>query len=82
MIRIKLKHAIADREFKERRRVTLAEVSSETGVSLSTLTRMANVPGYNAELDAIDALCGYFKCQPGELLEHIANDEGSTESGA
>ena len=71
MIRIKIKQLLDDKNFQERRRITLAEVSEETGISRATITRIANVPGYNANIEAIDALCKYFECQPGDLLEWL-----------
>ena len=39
MIRFYLKEQIADKEFQEKRRVTLEEVSLESGVSKNTLSR-------------------------------------------
>ena len=69
MIRVLLKQMLDDKSFKEKRRITLNEVSELTGISRATLTRVANVPGYNTNTDTIDALCIYFECQPGDLLE-------------
>ncbi len=69
MIRILLKKLLDEKSFKERKRITLNEVSQETGVSRATLTRIANVPGYNTNTDTLNALCRYFECSPGELLE-------------
>lgn len=74
MIRIYLKKLLDEKAFNERRRITLNEVSEETGISRATLTRIANVPGYNTNTDAIDALCKYFKCTPGELLGFVEDD--------
>ncbi|MGB1557976.1 MAG: helix-turn-helix domain-containing protein [Oceanococcaceae bacterium] len=71
MIRILLKERLSDKAFKERRRVTLNEVSERTGISRPTLTRIANVPGYNTNTDTIDALCDYFDCEPGDLLQRV-----------
>ncbi len=70
MIRILLKQMLDDKSFKEKRRITLNEVSEETGISRATLTRISNVPGYNATTDAVDALCAYFECTPCELLSY------------
>ncbi len=69
MIRVLLKKLLDEKSFKERKRITLNEVSQETGVSRATLTRIANVPGYNTNTDTLNALCRYFECSPGELLE-------------
>jgi putative transcriptional regulator len=68
MIRIRFRQVLEDKAFREHRRIGLAEVSAATGLSRTTLTRISNVAGYNATLDAIDALCRYFDCDPGELL--------------
>lgn len=46
----------------------MGEISAATGLSRTTLTRISNVAGYNATLDAVDALCTYFDCEPGDLL--------------
>lgn len=74
MIRIRFKQLLDDKGFKERRRISVSEVVKESGVSQTTLSRIANTPGYNARLDAIDALCKYFGCTPGELLEFVDED--------
>lgn len=71
IIRIKLKQLLDDKAFAERRRITLNEVSEATGISRPTLTRIANTPGYNTNTETIAALCEYFSCQPGDLLEGI-----------
>jgi putative transcriptional regulator len=70
MIRILLKKMLDEKSFQEKRRITLNEVSEETGISRATLNRISNVPGYNANTDSIDALCKYFECTPCELLEY------------
>ena len=77
MIRILLKNKLDDKSFQEQRRVTLNEVSEATGISRPTLTRIANIHGYNTNTDTIDTLCRYFKCTPCELLEYY--DETTVE---
>jgi putative transcriptional regulator len=70
MIRVLLKHQLDEKSFRERKRITLNQVSAATGISRATLTRIANVPGYNTSTDNIDALCRYFDCSPGDLIEY------------
>lgn len=72
MIRIKLKQLLDDKAFKESRRITLSEVSEVSGIARATLNRIANTPGYNTTTGNLDALCEYFGCTPGELLEYVA----------
>lgn len=74
MIRIKLKQLVDDKAFQEKRRITLLEVSKETGISRPTLNRIANTPGYNTNTDTISSLCDYFDCQPGDLLERVSDN--------
>lgn len=74
MIRIKLKQLLDEKAFNERRRITLNEVAEATNISRPTLTRVANVPGYNTNTDTIDALCKYFGCEPGDLLQFLPEE--------
>jgi len=68
MIRFLLKERIADKEFSEKRRISMDEISKSTGISRQTLSRMMNTHGYNATTDNLDKLCDYFNCE----LEGIA----------
>ncbi|MEJ5209550.1 helix-turn-helix transcriptional regulator [Denitratimonas sp. CY0512] len=74
MIRFRLPELIADKAFKERRVVPLAEVAQATGVHRATLSKIANQPGANIGTDVIDKLCRYFGCQPGDLLTYVEED--------
>jgi len=65
------KQALDEKSFKEGRRITLNEVSDETGISRPTLTRISNVPGYNTNTETISALCDYFEIESGELLKKV-----------
>jgi len=75
LIRVLLKQILDDKSFAEKRRITMNEVSEVTGIARATLTRIANVPGYNTNTDTIDALCKYFRCTPGELIEYHDTDD-------
>lgn len=77
MIRFRLAELIADKTFKERRAVSLTEVSSATGVHRATLSKMVNQPGANIGTEIIDKLCKYFGCQPGDLLMYLDEDSGA-----
>ena len=74
MIRFRLPELIADKVFKERRVVTMAEVAQATGIHRATLSKIANQPGANIGTDVIDKLCRYFGCKPGELLMYVDDD--------
>lgn len=74
MIRFRLAELIADKAFKERRVVPMAEVAEATGIHRATLSKMANQPGANIGTEIIDKLCRYFECQPGELMTFVDED--------
>ena len=71
MIRFRLRERLADLEFQEGRRITLGEVAEATGITRTTLSRIANNRGYNTTTDNLDALCRYFGCELGELAEYV-----------
>lgn len=73
-IKYKLKERIADKEFKERRVVQLAEISAATGIHRVTLSKLANNKRYNAGLDLIDRLCAFFSCEVGDLVEYVPEE--------
>lgn len=70
MLRFKLKERIADKEFRESRRISLIEVANETGIGRITLSRMLN-RGTHVRSDTLDRLCTYFECRIEELVEHL-----------
>lgn len=53
----------------------MMEVCEKTGISRPTLTRVANAPGYNATIEVLDALCDYFDCEPGDLLQRVKDEQ-------
>ncbi len=71
MIRFHLARLIADKSFRERRRVELAEVAEATGIHRSTLSRIINMPGSNVTAANMDRLCRYFDCSLGDLAEYV-----------
>lgn len=71
MIRFRLKELIAEKEFQEDRRITLEEVSRETGIHRTTLSKIANQKGYVTNTDVLDRLCGFFGVSTNLVAEHI-----------
>jgi len=71
VIRYRLKELVADREFREGRRVTLEEVASVTGIHRTTLSKIANKRGYNTTTENLDRLCKFFECRLEQLVEYV-----------
>lgn len=80
MLRFKLKERIADKEFRDGRRVTLLEIAEETGIGRITLSRMLN-RGANVRTDTLEKLCDYFDCQIGDLVEFVRDPPSADGAG-
>ena len=74
MIRYRIQELLADKQFKEGRRVTLIELAEATGISRVTLSKMVNQRGYGTLTDHLDRLCSYFGCRIEQLAEHIPDE--------
>lgn len=71
MLRYKLKELIADKEFKDRRRVLIQEVADATGIARNTLSKMLNQHGASVRTENLDRLCAYFDCPIEALVEYV-----------
>lgn len=68
MIQCRLRELIAIKSRQERRKITYEDILTQTGISKTTLTRLANDQESRAAISTIDRLCAYFDCQPGDLF--------------
>jgi putative transcriptional regulator len=73
MLRFKLKERIADKEFSERRRITIQEIAETTGITRNTLSKMLNQHGTSVRSENLDRLCAYFACRIEDLVEYVAD---------
>ncbi|MAZ03245.1 MAG: transcriptional regulator [Sneathiella sp.] len=71
MMRILLKELVARKEFADKRKIRLDDLSLATGISKNTLSRMQSAQGYNTKTENLDKLCAYFDCRIEDLLEYI-----------
>jgi len=71
MLRFHLKKLIADKEFAEKRRITVGEIAEAAGVNRMTISKILNHPGHNTGSENIDKLCTYFDCEVEDLVTHI-----------
>lgn len=78
MIRFRIQELLAEKQFKEGRRVTLKELADATGISRVTLSKMVNQRGYGTLTDHLDRLCAYFNCKLSEMAEYVPDSEVGT----
>ena len=64
----RLKILIAEKEFREKRKLPYRIVSEETGVSVNAITAYGtqNVARFDAPI--LEAFCKYFNCGVGDIL--------------
>ncbi len=77
MLRFKLQELIAEKTFRDGKRVTLTELSEVTGINRVTLSKMINQRGYSTVTDSLDKLCDFFGCPIDQLVEHVPSSEPS-----
>lgn len=73
-VRHNLVQLIAKKEREENRRISVAKVARDAGLSPQALYNWLNAPGYvlqRVETDTIVKLCAYFECEINELLEMV-----------
>jgi DNA-binding Xre family transcriptional regulator len=75
MLRFRLNELIADKEFRERRRVTVQEVAEAAGISRTTLSKVLNQHGVSMRTENLDRLCNYFGCTIEELVLHVPDSK-------
>lgn len=66
---------IANKEFREGRRNTIAEVAESAGIHRMTLSKMINQRGYNTNTDSLNGLCRYFSCEIQDLVEYVPDQK-------
>lgn len=80
MIQCRLRELMATKGRQEGRRIIYDDILSTTGISNTTLTRLANDRADRIYISTIDRLCAYFECQPGDLFIYIKPPQNSEAS--
>ena len=69
----RLKILIAEKEFRENRKLTYRTVAEETGLSIGTLTVYMTQRVNRFDSSTLQTFCKYFDCQPGDILTYSEN---------
>jgi len=76
-IKCNLKQLILEKSAREGHRITYAEISQATGLSPTTITKLANDQSALVGLKTLDRLCAYFGVNVGDLLVYVADDQSA-----
>ncbi len=82
MIRYRIDERLDEVRDRTGRRPSFTEIEGATGVSVSVLSNMRTKVGYVTTTRTIDALCGYFQCQPGDLMQWRPDPEDVRQTGS
>lgn len=69
---------LAEKRAQEKRNIPLSEVAQETGIPPKTLFAWANNTVTRFDVHVIDAICKYFRVEPGDLFGYIDEDRTTT----
>ena len=64
----RLKILIAEKEFREKRKLPYRIISEETGVSITSITAYATQKVARFDAPVLQAFCKYFNCGVGDIL--------------
>ena len=80
MIQSRLKVLISQKELRENRKWTYENIKEATGISITTIHRLARNTAKRYDANTLDALCRFLNCSVGDLLVYIPEPEHDTES--
>lgn len=60
-----------------RRGISLTELAKRVGITQANLSILKNNKARALRFTTLEALCGALDCQPGDLLEFVAEDQES-----
>ena len=64
-----------------KRKVGLTELAKDVDITLANLSILKNNKAKAVRLSTLDAICKALDCQPGDILEYVADDEVQADSG-
>jgi len=74
MIRFRILELMADYQYQHNKKLTFDELSTNTNIHRSTLSKIANKKNAHTRTENIDRLCRFFKCQVGDLMEYVEEE--------
>ena len=58
-----------------KRKMGLTELAKEVDITLANLSILKNGKAKAVRLETLNAICKALKCQPGDILEYVPDDE-------
>lgn len=61
-----------------KRKISLNELSERVDLTLSNLSILKTGKGKAIRFSTLDAICKALDCQPGDILEYVQDEKGTT----
>ena len=62
-----------------KRKMSLTELSERVGITMANLSILKTGKAKAVRLETLGRLCAALDCQPGDILEYVADDEAQPE---
>lgn len=62
-----------------KRKMGLTELAKEVDITLANLSILKNGKAKAVRLETLNAICKALKCQPGDILEYVEEEEDAEE---
>ncbi len=62
-----------------KRKMGLAELAGKVDITLANLSILKNNKAKAVRLSTLEAICKALDCQPGDILEYVADEEATIE---
>jgi len=80
MILSKIDDLVREKEYREKRRLSLATIAKETDLAIGTVQKLRRGEVSRVYLSTLDTLCAYFGVQViGEVLEYVPGNSAKEE---
>lgn len=63
------------------RKVSSAELARDLGFEVHKVSRIKTGKMRAIKLETLDALCKYFECKPGDILDYVDEEEAKSRFG-
>ena len=60
-----------------RRKITSRELAAHVGITEQNLSLLKSGKVRGVRFGTLEKICEYLDCQPGDLLEYVADDQGA-----
>lgn len=62
-----------------KRKMSVTELSERVGITMANISILKNGKAKAIRIDTLDRICHVLKCQPGDILEFVEDENGESD---